>query len=710
VAARFSEFIRRVDNQIINTEVNFDAQVENGTAPYTYQWDFGDGTTASTRAALHRFTQAGTYQVKFTATDAKGQTASATTPWRVSNVNMKFVAGDTNGSPHVNGSALVARFNNPTSVALSNDGIIYVAEPETKVIRKVLPDGTTSDLAGTAFAPGTTDGIGPEVRFRDPKSIAVDGSGNVYVADSGTSIRKITPAGQVSTLASLKSATGDIFLGVATSQDGTVYVLSFSRILKVVNGEFVEFVGRLREPGQADGAATVARLNEPTGITVGPDNNVYVIEACKDIRKITPSGVVSSLRKTNITSSTQCPSQQAQSIAVNASGQIFNTAWTQVTVLDAQGNWVAYAGQNTGTYSQDLNGDRSTATFSHLNSIAVGPAGELVVTGVSNSLRKISAAGQVSTIAGVDPAIYRINSDQTVFDFRSRIAKYASGAMVATDVNCVRLVQGGHPVATLAGNCLTEGTNNGTGTTAGFSQLYGIAVDSNLNVFVAERDSHRIRKIDHNQVVTTYAGTGAYGTTDGPALSAEFAYPSNLAVDTANNLWVTTSSAGAPLRKISPSGNVTSVSLGQYCSNNSCAGIDDIVADANGSVYIAVVGNGSASKILKIDAAGQMSQLSSLNGGGLPQQTADHRLSIDPQGRLWLVNYSYDDAFRRLYRVDVTNGAITEVATWKSFLAQAFVGQPEIEFTRSVAGAAFNSDGSLMMVGGGTVFHANGLP
>ena len=94
-----------------------------------------------------------------------------------------------------------ARFAAPRSLAASADGTVYVADTDNNLIRKISPKGTVTTLAGKAGESGNTDGAGDAARFREPRGIAVDTAGNVYVADTGNnSIRQITPAGLVTTI------------------------------------------------------------------------------------------------------------------------------------------------------------------------------------------------------------------------------------------------------------------------------------------------------------------------------------------------------------------------------------------------------------------------------------------------------------------------------------------------------------------------------
>src|SRR6185503_20160324 len=95
-----------------------------------------------------------------------------------------------------------ARFRYPTGITLDGEGNLYVADQSNHTIRKVTSLGEVSTIAGKPLAKGTNDGFGADARFNSPRAITYNRDGNLYVADAGNStIRRVTPAGQVTTLA-----------------------------------------------------------------------------------------------------------------------------------------------------------------------------------------------------------------------------------------------------------------------------------------------------------------------------------------------------------------------------------------------------------------------------------------------------------------------------------------------------------------------------
>src|SRR6266496_2693400 len=123
--------------------------------------------------------------------------------------SLALFAGDMRGAGNVDGVGAAARFNFPNNVATDSAGNVYVGDRGNHTIRKITPAGVVSTFAGTTDVFGSADGTGAAARFNPPRGVATDGAGNVYVADEfNHTIRKITPAGVVSTLAGMAGVIG----------------------------------------------------------------------------------------------------------------------------------------------------------------------------------------------------------------------------------------------------------------------------------------------------------------------------------------------------------------------------------------------------------------------------------------------------------------------------------------------------------------------
>ncbi len=221
---------------------------------------------------------------------------------------MAELAGKRRTPGVLNGNHGDARFSILRGIAVDKAGNIYVADSYT--IRKITPTGGVSTLAGKAGTPGTVDGAGSEARFSVPSGVAVDDAGNVYVADMYT-IRKITPAGVVSTLAGTPRHAGsadgtgasarfsDQNKGLAVDKEGNVYVTdTYNNTIRKITpaGVVTTVAGTAGQAGATDGLGAEALFNRPQGIGMDKEGNFYVADTYNNtIRKITPAGVVTTV-------------------------------------------------------------------------------------------------------------------------------------------------------------------------------------------------------------------------------------------------------------------------------------------------------------------------------------------------------------------------------------------------------------------------------
>jgi sugar lactone lactonase YvrE len=204
-----------------------------------------------------------------------------------------------------------ARFSVPSALAVDSAGYIYVADMGNNTIRKISPSGDVRTLAGAAGQPGQIDGEGTQARFKAPSGIAVDDSGNVYVAEfASDTIRKISPEGSVSLLAGSPGnpgwtdAKGDNAhfrnpWSVAVDKPGNVYVADKDNfVIRQISadGRVTTMAGMPGVPGFADGNGGASRFKDPHGIAVDYFGNVYVADTANQaVRKISPSGDVTSI-------------------------------------------------------------------------------------------------------------------------------------------------------------------------------------------------------------------------------------------------------------------------------------------------------------------------------------------------------------------------------------------------------------------------------
>ena len=209
---------------------------------------------------------------------------------------------------YLDGPGTSARFSGPSGIAVDVAGNLYVADNYNHRIRKVNPDGIVSTFAGAGVTvlgdgtgiSGSGDGPGATAQFRNPTSLAVDRTGNVFVADYNNSlIRKITPAGTVSTVAGTgdfgfvdgpgKNAQFSKPVDVDVDAIGNVYVADSSnyRIRMISPDGFVTTIAGSGTPGYADGPGTNARFGVITSLALDPTGRILYVAEDNRIRRIT---------------------------------------------------------------------------------------------------------------------------------------------------------------------------------------------------------------------------------------------------------------------------------------------------------------------------------------------------------------------------------------------------------------------------------------
>lgn len=201
----------------------------------------------------------------------------------------------------VNGPLKTALLNAPSNIAIDHLGNIYVSESAQRIIQKISPSGIVSTFAGMANVSDSIDGQDTDARFLYPKDMECDRAGNLYVIDSDNSIRKITPAGMVTTLDIYDPTTGkkaalDYLEGIAIDSNDNIYITSRGTlILKITpDGDLITLAGSLYTEESIDGTGQGASFTEIRGIAINDSDEIYINDN-NSLRKVSVTGVVKTI-------------------------------------------------------------------------------------------------------------------------------------------------------------------------------------------------------------------------------------------------------------------------------------------------------------------------------------------------------------------------------------------------------------------------------
>jgi hypothetical protein len=479
------------------------------------------------------------------------------------------------------GLATAAQLSYPYGVNVDAAGNIYIADTHNHRVRAV--DATTGNIATIAGngTPGYNgDGPATSAELFYPSGVAVDGSGNVYIADQfnervrkvaggiistviGTGVAGFTGEGGLAT-----SARVSLPIGVAVDGAGNVYVADYynSRIRKltVANGRFTTVAGSGNVGFQGDGGvATAGGLRYPTGLTVDSAGAMYIADSTDNrVRKVAAPSVATLTLSTPAGTGTPGFNGDGQAtaaelfypdgVAVDGFGNLyiadqFNERIRKVTAATGVISTVA------GTGSAGYTGEGGLATAARINApvgIAVDASGNFFFADYYNQrVRKVAAAtGIITTVAGTGVAGFLGDGGAATaaeLNYPTGVALDGAGNLYIADQNNhrIRMVTAATSVITTVAGNGTAGVagDGGPATSAQVNTPQGVAVDTVGNVYIADTNNHRLRKVTASTgVISTFAGTGTAGYTGETvaATTAQLFYPTSVAVDPGGNVYV----------------------------------------------------------------------------------------------------------------------------------------------------------------------------
>jgi streptogramin lyase len=272
---------------------------------------------------------------------------------------ISIVAGSATESGYTNATGTAARFNSPTGIAVDAAGNLYVADVENDTIRKITPAGVVTTLAGAPNSEQHVDGPGDRARFIAPLALAIDSSGTLFVADN-MRIRSVSSSGQVGTVMNFpigsnvdgRSMLAVVPRGIAVDARGDLLITNGFSTRRVASGatSMLEGVEVIQD-------LFGTRTAEARGVAADSNNNVYVFDLQRKISRT------------------------------------FNPTTVNRNVLGP------LAGAPNGRGA--TNGTGTAATFEEVVALTVDPQGNVYAAdAVNNLVRKITPAGVVTTVAG----------------------------------------------------------------------------------------------------------------------------------------------------------------------------------------------------------------------------------------------------------------------------------------------------------------------
>jgi uncharacterized protein YjiK len=533
------------------------------------------------------------------------------------------VAGDgTAGFSGDGGPATRAQLDSPVGVAVDDQGDLYIGDTSNRCIRKVNADGIITTLAendDTAYfsvlgialdargnviladasngrvmkadsngkvttVAGVADEYGHDgdgraavqAQLNDPRAVAVDLQGNLYITDDFEQrVRKVDVNGIITTFAGTgvpgyagdggpaNQATLHDPEGVATDAEGNVYIAEdYNRAIRKVDskGVITTVFGGVTQPSDEGAPAVAVQLYQPDGVTIDAQGDLYLVESeAHRVRKVDPKGIIVTVAGNGESgdSGDGGPADQAQfnepvGVATDLQGNIFiaDRRSQRIREIDASGRITAFAGGG----NDSVLGDAGLATQATLRKpvgIATDFQGNVYIADYGDHrVRKVDGNGIITTVAGNGTRGFSGDGGPAIFaklDGPQEVAADALGNLYIADSdnNRIRKVDGNGIITTVAGNG-TQGFSGdgGTATKARLNLPGGLALDGEGDLYIADLGNQRIRKADANGVITTVAGNGTQGFSGdgGPAAQAQLQglswLPFGLAIDGANRLYL----------------------------------------------------------------------------------------------------------------------------------------------------------------------------
>jgi len=583
-----------------------------------------------------------------------------------------------------NGPALSTPLGNPAGVAMDALGNVYIADTGNGVVRKVDTTGYMTTLAGNhkPCGQGACGDGGPatSARLSAPQGVAVDSSGNVYIADTGDNrVRCVVGvvggcgdaakthavgtilayAGNLTMCPSPTSICGDGGtakaanlngpMGIALDGNGNLFIAdTFDNRIRVVNGKNIitTIAGSGNQcsrsnPGCGDGSPAVqAYLSRPHAVSVDSSGNVYIADTLDNRIRIVSAGTINTFAGTGIYGFSGDGGSPVQAELASPSGVLVD-ALGNVLICDTANQRLRQVTPGpSGIINTILGGgsggDNGAATAARLANpfqVAIDSSNNYYIADSANNRIRFVAGGNISTVAGTGNAGYSgdgalaagatlnspfgvaVDGSENLYiaDTYNRVVRYVNPAT--------------HVITTIAGTggfCSPSTGSCGDGgpaVSATLSYPSTVVVDKSGQVFIADNSADRVRKIDISGTISTVAGTGqpGYSGDGGPATSAELNGPFGIALDNAGNLYIADSrnnvircvvgASGGCGGSTQPAGNIITYAYngnpdfqgdGGLAINASRGYANAVAVDSRGNLF---VGGGQNDLVQRVDLA-----------------------------------------------------------------------------------------------------------
>ena len=631
--------------------------------------------------------------------------------------------GDPSDDLDAGGPATSASLNSPFGVAVDAAGNLYIADRFNHRVRKVSPDGIITTVAGTGIGTGSIDGEGGDpaddlgaggpatsASLNRPRGVELDTAGNLYIADQNNHrIRKVSLDGMISTVAGTgvagfsgddgpaTSAQLNSPPGVAVDSVGNLYIADRlnQRIRKVSpEGIITTVAGSGDEDFSGDGGlATNASLNFPNRVTVDAAGNLYIADTTNlRIRKVSGDGIITTVAGNGLFkfsgdggAATSATLNQPRTVAVDAGGNLYIADYLSSRIRKVSGDGIITTVAGNGLFR--FSGDGGPAINASLRfpwGVAIDSVGTFYIADTFNHrIRNVGADGIITTVAGNGVRTGSIDGE------------------------------GGDPADDLG--------DGGPATSASFRVPRGVAVDAGGNLYIADTINHRIRKVSPGGIISTVAGTGVAGFSgdDGPATSASLNEPRSVAVDVFSNLYIADSD-NHRLRKVSPDGTITTVA-GNGTRTGSIDGeggdpADDlgdgglatsaslrspraVAVDASGNLYVADANN---NRIRKVSPNGIITTVAGngdqgFSGDGGPATSASlnfpNGVALDAAGNLYLADTA-NDRIRVVLPISPSFSVAPQNLSFSGPAGAPAVAAQQVAVSSLVAGLAWGAEPS----------------